>query len=39
LCPEDINSVRMVIRVRQGKGCKERYTLLSQRLADLEPAS
>lgn len=32
LRPEDIDSRRMVIRVRQGKGCKERYTLLPQRL-------
>lgn len=29
---DDIDSRRMVIRVRQGKGCRERYTLLSPRL-------
>jgi site-specific recombinase XerD len=28
----DIDSNRMVLRVRQGKGCKERFTLLSPRL-------
>ena len=32
LQPEDIHSERMLIRVNQGKGCKDRYTLLSQRL-------
>jgi integrase/recombinase XerD len=30
----DIESRRMVIRVHQGKGCKERYTLLSSRLLE-----
>lgn len=29
---EDIHSERMVVRVRQGKGLKDRYTLLSPRL-------
>lgn len=29
---EDIDSTRRVIRIRQGKGSKERYTLLPQRL-------
>ena len=32
LRPEHINSQRMVIRVVQGKGRKDRYTLLSERL-------
>jgi len=32
---DDLDSSRMVIRVRQGKGCKERYTLLSRRLLEM----
>lgn len=32
LRPEDIHSQRMLIRVNQGKGHKDRYTLLSPRL-------
>jgi site-specific recombinase XerD len=32
--PTDIHSERMLIRVNQGKGRKDRYTLLSQRLLD-----
>ena len=32
LKPRDIHSDRMLIRVNQGKGRKDRYTLLSQRL-------
>lgn len=32
LRPEDIDSKRMVIRVRAGKGGKDRYTVLSKRL-------
>jgi len=35
LRPEDIDAARRVIRVQQGKGCKERYTLLPQRLLDM----
>jgi integrase/recombinase XerD len=31
----DIDSARMVIRVRQGKGAKDRYTTLSPRLLDV----
>jgi len=34
LKPQDIHSERMLIRVNQGKGRKDRYTLLSQRLLD-----
>ena len=32
LTPQDIHSDRMLIRVDQGKGRKDRYTLLSERL-------
>lgn len=34
LKPHDIHSQRMLIRVNQGKGHKDRYTLLSPRLLD-----
>ena len=34
LRPEDIHSERMLIHVRQGKGRKDRYTLLSPRLLE-----
>ena len=34
LKPEHIHSDRMLIRVDQGKGRKDRYTLLSQRMLD-----
>jgi len=34
LKPQHIDSSRMVIRVEQGKGCKDRYTILSPRLLD-----
>lgn len=34
LKPQDIHSDRMLIRVNQGKGRKDRYTLLSPRLLD-----
>ena len=34
LRPQDIDSKRMVIRVEQGKGRKDRYTLLSPRLLE-----
>jgi site-specific recombinase XerD len=32
LLPQDIHSERMLLRVNQGKGRKDRYTLLSERL-------
>ena len=35
LISEDIDSSRMLIRVRQGKGRKDRYTLLAERTLDL----
>ena len=35
LRPRDIDSARMVIRVEQGKGAKDRYTTLSQRLLEI----
>ena len=34
LRPRDIHSDRMLIRVNQGKGRKDRYTLLSARLLE-----
>jgi site-specific recombinase XerD len=34
LRPQDIHSQRMLIRVNQGKGRRDRYTLLSQRLLE-----
>jgi site-specific recombinase XerD len=34
LQPRDVHSERMLIRVNQGKGRKDRYTLLSQRLLE-----
>ena len=34
LRPKDIHSERMLIRVNQGKGHKDRYTLLSPRLLE-----
>ncbi len=34
LRPEDVHSERMLIHVRQGKGGKDRYTLLSPRLLE-----
>jgi len=34
LRPEDIHSQRMLVHVRQGKGRKDRYTLLSPRLLE-----
>jgi integrase/recombinase XerD len=35
LRPEDIDSTRKVIHIRAGKGSKERYTLLPQRLLEM----
>jgi len=35
LKPDDIDSKRMLIRVRQGKGRKDRYTLLAESTLDL----
>jgi site-specific recombinase XerD len=35
LCVEDIDSHRMVIHVRNGKGDRDRYTMLPQRLLEL----
>jgi len=35
LCVEDIDSQRMVIHVRHGKGDRDRYTILSRRLLEI----
>jgi site-specific recombinase XerD len=35
LCADDLDSNRMVIHVRQGKGGKDRYTLFSPRLLEM----
>ena len=34
-----IDSSRMVIRVEQGKGAKDRYSVLSQRLLEILPSA
>src|SRR5262245_39955659 len=39
LTAQDIDSARMVICVRQGKGRKDRYTILSKQLLDILQAS